>query len=633
MGRDGWGWSVSSFSARPYQLEAREAAYKTWEESQGAMLVMSTGTGKTLTALNIAQDFLQEGGRVVWLAHRRELLLQALKALNALWPHVKGGIVQASRDESDAQVVFASVDTLRTPKRLQGIIDHGRPSLVVVDECHHSTSNTQRNAIQGLTEGGVKMLGLTATPDRDDGGDLTEHWEVAYSFNIQQAIDQGFLVPPMAAIAPMEKLDLSQLSAGGLDYNAGELGRELVMQGMVEHTVTQMRRALLARPMLDGGGQSVMTSADQHSVLVYTATVDQAERTVEALNADGWKAALVCGTTKKRIRERSILMFERGNLNVLVSPAVLTEGTDIPRASCVVLARPTRVWSLFVQIVGRCLRLHDPNWDKANGLVNTLSPHYQGKRYGFVLDLVSASKEHKLIAAPVLMAGDTCEHQWERSGKHGGKCTILGCKARVSCFELKGAHKYNDEHVCTACEAPRCPQSPGMPHYWVPTDPDDPMIRQCINCGAESRLAQNPMEKRRGSNSFERAHWLKVPKVTPDTWAVDLGDHGILYVVQGAESHLYHPWWAPKRKRKARSLTGSDVTKDIVRAYADDLVTRAKRLSGPRDVTPGQRDYAKRLGVSVDKCENGTAATVKITRYRARARAIALGIVQDTANK
>ena len=227
---------------RIYQLRAHQAAREAWDEGQGAMLVMATGTGKTASALHIAvEDFLSEGHRVVWLAHREELLNQPMDTLARWWPHHRhrGGIVQAGRDAPDAQIVFASVATLAVPSRLEAVLRHGRPALLVVDECHHSTSPSQKAAIEALRGPQTRLLGLTATPDREDGADLSALWTVAYSYGMTDAVRDGVLLPPYTAVAPLPELDLSAVS-GRRDYDDAELGAALMKAHVVEHTVLVM---------------------------------------------------------------------------------------------------------------------------------------------------------------------------------------------------------------------------------------------------------------------------------------------------------------------------------------------------------------------------------------------------------
>lgn len=641
-----------NFLPRPYQIEAKAAVLSAWADGDHPLLVQATGTGKTLTGLFIAADFLERGQRVVWLAHREELLDQPAADLRAFWPHLRGGIVQAHRDQPDAAIVFASVDTLRNPDRLAAILEHGAPALVVVDEAHHSTTRTQQAAIQGLCGPGTRRLGLTATPDRDDGADLGAHWSIAYSYSLADAIGDGWLVPPYAAVEPLPDLDLSGVAGADpetrrRDYDDSELGAALLLQGIVEHTVAQMARTHLGERLPDRAASTYL-SAQGRSALVYTATVEQARLTAEALTAAGWKARHLSGGTARADRRRLLRAFRTGEIGCLCSAAVLTEGTDLPIADLIVLARPTRSWPLYVQIVGRGARLHDQDWRPEWGLCNAHDPRYAGKAAFLVLDLAGASVEHSLVAAPVLLGRDACPggaHAWGPGDQpYVGVCTHTGCTAQVPCLAAAGLHAYTEAHVCSACGKPRCTGAPagkpgGPSHAWMPAGADG-LVFDCLDCGATSRDPHLGLLSRPQKADAAEADWIRVPDVAPETWAVDVGDHGLLLVAGSRDSGLWRPFWLPKGARKARPLTAAPVQRELVRTYADDLVSRAARLTRSRGpVTPAQREYLARLGVAVGGRDRlgrpigpSTAADAarQIVRARARERALATGVASPS---
>ena len=375
-----------TINLRPYQEEAVEAARTTWKDNRSALVVLPTGCGKTITALSLVANARERGFRVLWLAHRQELLTQPAKAFRAVWPDVAEdiGIVQADRNECDAGTVFASIDTVRNPARLDAVLSEGAPMLVVCDEAHHTMANSWRTVLSRLDEAGEKepfKLGLTATPERTDGKHLGKMWTVAYSYSMIDAIDEGFLVPIKSVTEYLEDLDLSEV-AGNSDYNAEELGKALLKASVVEHTT-----------------QALNQHARGRRVLLFTATVEQARLTAESLNEQGWTAAFVSGETPAQQRAETLRQFEAGEIDAICNCAVLTEGTDLPVADCIVVARPTRSKPLYIQMVGRGLRL---------------SP---GKEDCLVIDLAGASEEHNLLQAPVLLGLLKEERQRKRAGK------------------------------------------------------------------------------------------------------------------------------------------------------------------------------------------------------------------------
>ena len=184
--------------------------------------------GKTECALGLVREALEAGQRVVWLAHRFELVAEPVKRLSKYWPELArhAGIVQAQHDDHDRRFVSCSIPTLINEARLQAVLAHG-VDLVVVDEAHHSPSRSHSQVIEALLAGGARAMALTATPDRDDGLDLGELWFIAYSYGIVDAINDGWLVPPYTSVARLPNLDLSTVG-GRRDYDDAELGAALL---------------------------------------------------------------------------------------------------------------------------------------------------------------------------------------------------------------------------------------------------------------------------------------------------------------------------------------------------------------------------------------------------------------------
>ena len=395
---------IMPITLRPYQEEAATSARETWKTNRSALVVLPTGCGKTIMALSVAAAAREKDFRVLWLAHRQELLTQPARAFEAVWPELAedSGIVQANRNDAHAGTVFASIDTVRNPARLDEILGHGSPMLVVCDEAHHSMAKSWQNVLNRIDESAERQpyrLGLTATPERTDGKHLGKMWEVAYSYSMLDAIDEGYLVPINSVTEYLEDLDLSEVAGSG-DYNAEELGKALLKASVVEHTVDAINR-----------------NAKGRKVLLFTATVEQARLTSEALSEAGWRSDFVSGETAADRRKQVLSDFESGNIDVICNCAVLTEGTDLPVADCIVVARPTRSKPLYIQMVGRGLRL---------------SP---GKDDCLVIDLAGATEEHNLVQAPVLIGLLKDERKRRRAGdsplfKTSGKDPLKGMLKR-----------------------------------------------------------------------------------------------------------------------------------------------------------------------------------------------------------
>lgn len=618
-------------SFRPYQIAAQKAVMEAWAHHEPGdchpMLVMCTGSGKTETAFGPVVGAIRAGERVVWLAHREELITQPYTRLCRGWPDLglKAGIVQADRNDVHAQVIFASVPTLageRGRKRLEAVLAGG-VDLVVVDEAHHAPSRTHTQVFEALTEGGARALALTATPDREDGADLTEDWEIVYSYGITDAIEDGWLVPPFSVVHRLPELDLSKVS-GRRDYDDAELGAALLAAHVVEHTVEAVEGVHRAARLPRRDDHRELTAQGRGGI-VFTATVEQARLTAEALRAAGWAAYHVSGETPKDERRRLLRGFEEGRVDVLCNAAVLTEGTDLPRASFLVLARPTRSWSLYCQMIGRGLRLHGlPKTHPGN---NAKHPDYVeagGKSECLVIDLAGATEEHSLVAAPVLIGGSRCAaspngvHAFERTTGAAGAC--VHCEKKVVCVQGAisggtGGHEWDGEGHCTHCGALQCEDSPTGKHDWMPDYEADRPRRVCMWCDASvaDPLGSLVGQRKKAEEDLAKVAWLRLKGLTPTTVAVHLDRHGSLFVVE-ADRDLWQPFWIPRRGRRPRKLTPDPVTNDQVRFLLDDIVRRAQRVRDPRDP---QEDFHGSWGLDV--------------RAQLAERAVRLGLAQRRA--
>lgn len=598
-----------SKSPRYYQREAVSSVFDYWDRAEAhPMVVMATGTGKTYTAGVALREALEAepDARILWLAHREELLNQAIEDVCAAIPGLskRAGVVQANRDDHHKQFVAASVFTLKSDNRIADYLAHGYPAIVVVDECHHSPSPTYVSVLEAVCQPGTRLMGLTATPDREDGADLGDQWEIAYFYGIDQAVAEGHLAAPYAAVRAVD-IDMEEIE----DLDDEEMGAELIRQGIVDATVAAILEAHKAKAVFSDDTWEV--SAATLPGLVFTASVEQSRLTAEALTAAGIESRYICGTTPKSDRKRILKAFKAGKIQYICNPSVLTEGTNLPRARVAVLARPLRSWSLFVQCCGRVLRLH---------------PLTAG---GFLLDLGGSTLIHDLVAAPVLIGGSKCPESPQ--GVHNfvacptppkGECTECGRK--VACFTLLGPHDFDlDTHKCKACGAPQCPDSADSRHHWIPVGG---VKRVCIDCGTEVTDPHAGMLSLSNPADIAKAEWIRVPNVSPESWVVDAGESGQLYVIGCRKDELWDVFWLPKRARNPRPVSPGKVPSARVRGWADNIARRAKVFRGDGAATHKQLAYAESLGVSVYQGMSTAEASREIARHKARARILKLGL-------
>lgn len=313
----------------------------------------------------IARHIGRTGTRAVVLVHRDELCDQAMAKIRGTDPSMKVGKVKASDNEVTADVVVASVQTLASRRRLDQLLSAGPVGLVVADEVHHYASRTFRGTLEGLgcfTSGGPVMAGFTATLERGDGiglGSVVD--DVVYSKGIMYGVQNGYLVRPEGRLIGSDALNLGSVKSSRGDYQAGDLGEALEESGLIDSIP----------------GVYTEHAGDRQGI-VFVPTVANASRCASALAGAGIASAMVCGDTPREERLRIFEEYRRGRIRVMTNAMVLTEGFDMPQASCAVIARPTQSQSLYVQMVGRVLR------------------PFPGKTDAMILDVVGASVDNKL---------------------------------------------------------------------------------------------------------------------------------------------------------------------------------------------------------------------------------------------
>ena len=364
---------------RDYQAEAVDSVRSEWQAGRSATtVILPTGTGKTDVIARLVTDEAAAGGRALVLAHRGELLDQISERCGMHNPRLPIGRVQAGLDQTRRPIVVAMTPTLAKPDRRERL---PRPSLVVVDECHHITSPSNLAILEWagcLDETNpTRLLGVTATPSRSDDakrGIGMVLQSVAFSRDIAWAIRGGWLVPPrgLAVVTSHMDLDGAKLNRG--DYQDNELG-EMVSQDVGEIVRAWQTYAVDAK------------HPDGRITIAFVPTVDAAAELAGAFELAGVKAEAVLGSTKQPEREAVYARLAAGVTRVLVGVAVMTEGFDSPPVSCVLMARPTRSKTVYTQAVGRGLRLHP------------------GKADCLVLDVVGSSRGQKLVTLATLHPG------------------------------------------------------------------------------------------------------------------------------------------------------------------------------------------------------------------------------------
>ena len=320
---------------RPYQQEAMDAILEAWENgTHKTLLVLPTGCGKTIVFAKVTEECVRQGDRVLILAHRGELLEQAADKIGKAT-----GLGCATEKAEETclgswfRITVGSVQSMMRESRLSRFPDDYFDT-IIIDEAHHCISDSYQRVLHHFPE--AKVLGVTATPDRGDMKNLGQVFEsLAYEYTLPRAIKEGYLSPIKAVTIPL-KVDLNGVGVQSGDFKVGDLGTAL-------------------DPYLEGIATEMEKYCRDKKTVVFLPLVKTSQKFRDVLNAHGFQAAEVNGESQDRaeiLRE-----FDAGRYNVLCNSMLLTEGWDCPSVDCIVVLRPTKVRSLYCQMVGRGTRL------------------------------------------------------------------------------------------------------------------------------------------------------------------------------------------------------------------------------------------------------------------------------------
>jgi superfamily II DNA or RNA helicase len=354
-----------SFPLRDYQIEAVQKTLQGWKEFDRLLGIAPTGSGKTRIFSAITRGRLKNG-RVLILAHREELISQAI---HKLWRDEQ---IAADKEKAEqrarleAAVVVGSVQTFRADRRARFPVDHF--STIIVDEGHHVLADSYQSILSYFQ--GTKVFGCTATPDRGDRRNLAVYFEqIAFEISLPDMIRAGWLCPIKVKTVPLE-IDISRVGMRAGDYSEEEI-------------------AVALEPVLQELAGAIKAYAFTRKTLVFLPLVRTADQFASILQNHGLPAESICGESPNR--KEILARFDSGDTRFLCNAMLLNEGFDCPCIDCVVCLRPTTIRSLFSQQVGRGTRIHP------------------GKENLLLLDFLWLSREHNLVRPASLIARDEVE--------------------------------------------------------------------------------------------------------------------------------------------------------------------------------------------------------------------------------
>lgn len=348
---------------RPYQQEAEDSIFKEWENGiHKTLLVLPTGCGKTIVFAKVTEECVRQGNRVLILAHRGELLEQAADKIRKAT-----GLGCATEKAEETclgswfRITVGSVQSMMRESRLSRFPDDYFDT-IIIDEAHHCISDSYQRVLHHFPE--ARVLGVTATPDRGDMKNLGQVFEsLAYEYTLPRAIKEGYLSPIKAVTIPL-KVDLTGVGVQSGDFKAGDLGTAL-------------------DPYLEGIATEMEKYCRDKKTVVFLPLVKTSQKFRDILNAHGFQAAEVNGESQDRAE--ILQEFDVGRYNVLCNSMLLTEGWDCPSVDCIVVLRPTKVRSLYCQMVGRGTRL------------------FPGKDHLLLLDFLWHTERHELCHPALLI--------------------------------------------------------------------------------------------------------------------------------------------------------------------------------------------------------------------------------------
>lgn len=408
---------------RPYQTESINALYTYFGKHNGnPLIVLPTGAGKSLTLAAFIKGAIERypSTRIVLLTHIKELIEQDAKAIIRYWPQAPIGIWSAGVGQKQkAQVTVAGIQSVHEMPAKFGGTD-----LVIVDEAHlvpRKANTMYGRFLAGLKHHNphLKVIGLTATAYRMDSGLLTEgddrvFTDVAYEAHVGDLIKLGYLCP-LVAKNGATKADLSGVHTRGGEFVANELQAAMDKEGLIQGALHEVN----------------YYASDRKHILGFCTGIEHARHCAEAARARGWTAEYVSGEMDTTTRDRVIGDFKAGRIRFLFNAMLLTTGFDFPSIDCIVMLRPTKSVGLYVQIMGRGLRMDGV---KQNTLVLDFAGNVE--RHGPIDQIRVKSKRpkdedaisvapvkecpdcHELIHASVMLCPG-CGHVWEEKPAHG----------------------------------------------------------------------------------------------------------------------------------------------------------------------------------------------------------------------
>jgi DNA repair protein RadD len=501
---------------RPYQSTAVAETEAALAAGEKVILVAPTGSGKTVMGAAIAKRAAEQHRGVLFLAHRREIINQTSRKLQAYG--VRHGVIMAGADDGlrpMACVQVASVATLWSRGMRSDAMPMPAADLIIVDECHHAPANTYTKIIEHYPD--AKVLGLTATPCRGDGRGLGGHFtKIVEAPQIAELIVEGHLVRSRV-YAPV-RLNLKGVHTRHGDYVEAELAGRMDTPKLVGDLVSHW-----------------IKFSERRRTVVFAVNVAHSLHICTEFQSCGIRAEHLDGGTPIDEREAILARLASGETEVVTNCMVLTEGWDCPEVGCCVLARPTKKLGLFRQMIGRVLRPAD------------------GKADAIVLDHSGAVFRHGLPEDPVL---------W----------TLNPDQVAVSPEHARRSERPETALIeCTACRAMRMGGKPCPACGFMPKRPARDVFFADGNLSLVSGEAREPSSIEERIAFFAELRQIELDRKHKSGWAAHQ---------YRAKHGSFPPWAWNNHPEKAPTLATLGWVKSRQIAYAKARQREAERQQG-----------------------------------------------------
>jgi len=364
---------ISEEAIKPHYLQKMALEALDFYRNKGwkkGVVVLPTGTGKTFLSAFDAKKF---NGRVLFIVHRLDILSQSKEAFEKVWPQAKLGLLtgQVKEHLHDSKVLFASKDSLRNPKYLS-LFSPDEFDYIIVDEVHHGQAPTYQSIIKYFQPKKF-ILGMTATPDRMDRKNIFELFDYnkVFEYTLSEAIENGFLVP-YTYYGLKDNIDYSKIRYNGHKYNVQDLDKYLIIE---------KRNEQILKEYLEKG--------EGNKAIGFCCSIKHANRMADFFNKHGIPAVSINSETENR--DKKIQEFRENKYAVAFTVDLFNEGIDFPDVRVLLFLRPTESKTVFMQQLGRGLRLCSGkervvildfigNYKKANRIRQYLSKSSKEKR-------------------------------------------------------------------------------------------------------------------------------------------------------------------------------------------------------------------------------------------------------------